>query len=52
MHSVQGGYMDKALSYSEKAVQFMSDKDTSKDRGKTQLERESERERACTKQHG
>ena len=33
MHSVQGGYMDKALSYSEKAVQFMVDKDTSKDRG-------------------
>lgn len=23
MHSVQGGYTDKALSYAEKAMQFM-----------------------------
>jgi len=42
MHSVQGGYMDKALSYSEKAVQFMSDKDPSKDRGKAQLQLEGD----------
>ncbi len=37
MHSVQGGYMDKALSYSEKAVQFMSSKDTAKDRGEQRV---------------
>ena len=27
VHSVQGGYMDKALFYSDKAMQFMSDLD-------------------------
>ena len=30
MHSVQGGYMDKALSYAEKAMHFMPDIDKEK----------------------
>ena len=32
VHSVQGGYLDKALAYSEKAMQFMVD--TERDRGR------------------